>query len=349
MLTNVITMKRIQRIREWAAYQLMSPVRWLFERWMNHKQLVLIYCVMGNGIGDALAISTVLNYLHQRDGVRGIVFSMHPDLFLHNPQVVCNLDYKSMPSLKRSLFKSLLRALRGRSVICFGGEVWTLKTNPLSCEHIDDKRKKGWIWLQHLTPDHQLPITTLTANPKIVLDEDEVRRFSAKYNWLPKKFAVVKASVGTARPQGALLKNWRPERFAAVVEQTPDLNWVQLGELDEEPVPGAVSLLGKTNLREAMFLISRAQLLLSVEGFLTHVAAAFDRATVIPFTGAYDPMAFVYQSTIPVIADPLPLCSPCWKTLCDVPGMPCRDNLRVEMVVAAINKAIEHAQSNDLG
>ncbi len=342
-------MMRVQRIREWAAYQLMTPVRWMFERWMAHKKQVLIYCIMGNGLGDALAVSTILNYLHQRDGVRGIVFSMHPDLFLHNPQVVCNLDYKSMPSLKRSLFKSLLRTLRGKSVICFGGEIWTLKTHPLSCEHIDDKRKKGWVWLQHLTPDHQLPITTLTANPKIVLGEDEVRHFSAKYNWLPKKFSVVKASVGKGRPQGALLKNWLPERFAAVVEQTSDLNWVQLGETDEESVPGAINLLGKTNLREAMFLISRTQLLLSVEGFLTHVAAAFDKSTVIPFTGAYDPMAFVYQSTIPVIADPLPLCAPCWKTICDVPGIPCRDNVRVEMVVEAVNMAIGRAQPNVFG
>lgn len=342
-MANVSVKMRVQRIREWAAYQLMAPVRWLFERWMAHKQMVLIYCIMGNGIGDALAVSTILNYLHHQDGVRGIVFSMHPDLFLHNPQVVCNLDYKTMPSLKRSLFKSLLRTLRGKSVICFGGEVWTLGTNPLSKAHLDDKRKAGWVWLQHLMPDHLLPITTLTANPKIVLSEDEIRQFSAKYRWLPESFSVIKASVGKSRPQGASLKNWLPERFSEVVEKTEDLNWVQLGEPDEDVVPGTINLLGKTSLREAMFLISRARVVLSVEGFLTHVAAAFEKPTVIPFTGVYDPVAFVYKGTIPVVAEQLPPCAPCWKSECDVPDMPCRGGVRVDMVIAAVNEAAEIA------
>lgn len=343
-MRRLSVMKRIQRIREWAAYQAMTPIRVLFEQWMTYRKRVLIYCVMGNGIGDALAVSTILNYLHEREGVKGIVFSMHPDLFLYNPQVVCHLSYKSMSSLKRSLFKSLLRTLRGKAVICFGGEVWTLGTSPLSTTHLDEGRRKGWVWLQHLTPDHRFPITTLTANPKIVLGEDEIREFTEKYSWLPEKYSVIKASVGSGRPQGASLKNWIPDRFADVVEKVAMYDWVQLGEADETPVPGAVHLLGKTSLREVIFLVSRAQLLLSVEGFLTHVAAAFNKPTIIPFTGVYDPVAFIYKSTLPVVAPSLPPCSPCWKSECDTPGMPCRNDVSVEMVVDAVDKAIRMAQ-----
>ncbi len=332
--------KQSQRIREWLIYQLMTPVRWGFEVWMKRKKLVVIYCVMGNGIGDALAISTILKYLHERDGVRGIVLSMHPDLFLHNPMVAKNLAYKSMASLQRSLLKSFFRGMRGNSCICFGGEVWTLGTSPFSREHLDDRRKQGWVWLQHLMPDHVMDVDTKRHKPAVYFSQDELTAFEQKFAAIPKPFAVLKATVGGGRPQGSYLKNWDTDQMAAVIRQMNEISWVQIGEISEPAIPGALNFLGKTSLRESMYLVSQANVMLGVEGFLTHVAAAFDVPAVIPMTGAYDPMAFVYPSTHPVLANPMPDCSPCWKTACPLVHMLCRSNIRVEAVVSELQNVL---------
>lgn len=333
--------KRGQRIREWMLYQLLTPIRYGFEWWMKRRNAVLLYCIMGNGLGDALAISTILNALHEKYGTRGIVFSMHPDLFVHNPQVIRNLSYKAMASGCRSIFKIFLRALRGPAVICIGGEVWTVGTSPFDTRDFKKQREEGWNWLQKLLPDYQPAISYKDIYPKIFFSSDEDIRFAAKYQSLPKPFAIVKASVGVNRPKGAYLKDWDLKKIEAVVEGTPSIGWVQLGDKTEVPVIGAVSLLGQTTIREAMWLVREARLVLSVEGFITHVAAAINKPAITPLTASYDPKTFIYRNTIPLMAEPMPLCAPCWQETCSIAGMPCRENISLERALNAVQQALD--------
>lgn len=328
--------KRGQRFREWLLYQLLTPVRFGFEWWMKRQNAVLLYCIMGNGLGDAMAISTILNVLHEKYGTRGIVFSMHPDLFAHNPQVIRNLSYKAMSSGGRSLFKILLRALRGPAVICIGGEVWTVGTSPFDTRDLHKKRQAGWNWLQKLLPDYRPPICFEGIYPKVFFSVVEETAFSRKYQGLKQPFAILKASVGVNRPQGTYLKDWDLQKITEVVASTPDVQWVQLGDKTETPIAGTLSLLGQTNIREAMWLVAQSRFVLSVEGFITHVAAAFNKPAITPLTGAYDPNTFVYKNTIPLLADPMPACSPCWAEQCSVEGMPCRRDITVGQAQAAI-------------
>lgn len=332
--------KRGQRIREWALYQIMSPVRWGFEWWMAKHKLIILYCVMGNGIGDALALSTILKAINQKCGTRGIIFSMCPDLFINNPMVVKNLDYHRMPSLQRSLLKSLLRSLRGSSVICFGGEVWTLGTSPLSTSTIDDRRVPGVAWINRLLPDGHINVELVSAVPAIFFTDAEKIAFSRKFEGLPQNFGMIKATIGLNRPKSSSLKDWSVEGFAQVIAQCPEVSWVQVGEVGEPALPGAVNLLGKTTLREVLWLISRSKVLLSVEGFMTHASAAFDVPTVVPFTGIHDPAGLLYPCTIPVLPDPIPTCMPCWLEECMTEGMPCRKNISLAKMVAAVGAAL---------
>lgn len=329
-------LKRGQRIREWALYQLMSPVRLVFEWWMTKRKLVVFYCVMGNGIGDALALSTILKALNQKHGTRGIVFSMCPDLFLYNPMVVKNLGYHRMPNLQRSLLKSLLKSLRGRSVICFGGEVWTLGTSPLSTATIDDQRTPGTAWISRLLPDGHVDAELVGATPAIFFSDIENSEFPRRFAEIPKPFGMVKATIGLNRPKSSSLKNWSAEGFSEVIALRNDLHWVQVGEAGEPVLPGATNLLGQTSLREVLWLLSKSQILLSVEGFLTHASAAFDVPTVVPFTGIHDPNGLLYPCTIPVLPKPVPACMPCWLEECTTPGMPCRSNIHAGRVAAAV-------------
>ena len=332
--------KRGQRMREWALYQLMSPLRWIFEWWMSRHKLVVLYCVMGNGIGDALALSTILKALNAKHGTRGIVFSMCPDLFLHNPMVVKNLGYHRMSSLRRSLLKSLLRSLRGRAVICFGGEVWTIGTSPLSTATIDDQRKLGVAWINRLLPDGHIDVELVGATPAIFFSDAENLAFSNKFANIPKSFGLIKATIGLNRPKSSSLKDWFIEGFEKVVAQCPEIHWLQVGEVGEPVLLGATNLLGQTSLREVLWLLCRSRVLVSVEGFLTHASAAFDVPTVVPFTGIHDPQGLLYPCTIPVLPEPVPACMPCWQEECTTSGMPCRSNIHVDRMVAAVEQGL---------
>ena len=334
--------KRGQRIREWLIYQLMTPVRLFYQDWLQKRNLVVLYCVMGNGLGDALALSTILKALHEKTGVKGIVFSMCPELFLHNPMVVKNISYHQLSSLKRSLLKSFFRAMRGSSVICFGGEVWTLGLSPLSTHTLDDDRAKdrnsGWRWLQHLVPDKNVDIDFDNATPALFLSDEEIKTYSQKFAQLPLQFSLLKATVGANRPTAAEMKNWPIDHVRATIAATPEANWVQIGQEGEPIINGAVNLLGKTSVRETIYLIVRARLVLSMEGFVTHAAAAFNVPALVTLGGVYDPYGFIYPSTVPLISPHKPVCSPCWKDACDVPGMPCMSDITVEAAVAAVKK-----------
>lgn len=336
--------KRGQRFREWLLYQLLTPLRFGFEWWMKRHNAVLLYCIMGNGLGDAMAISTILNALHEKYGTRGIVFSMHPDLFAHNPQVIRNMSYKAMASGSRSLFKILLRALRGPAVICIGGEVWTVGTTPFDTRDLHKKRQAGWNWLQKLLPDYQPPINFDDIYPKVYFSAEEDKTFASKYQHLQHPVAILKASVGVNRPKGTYLKDWDLQKITEVVATMPKVQWVQLGDKTETPIAGTLNLLGKTNIREAMWLVAQSRFVLSVEGFITHVAAAFNKPAITPLTGAYDPNTFIYKNTIPLMAEPMPACSPCWAEQCTVAGMPCRSEIKVAQAQAAIANLLQKDQ-----
>lgn len=339
---------RAQRLREYAIYRLLTPVRLVVEWWMRRQRLVLLYCVSGNGIGDALALSTILDSLHRQRGDRAIIFSKHPQLFWHNPNVALNIGYDNLAGLSRSLLKTLCRSLRGDRVICFGGEVWTLGTSPLSIESLDDRRNKQWVWLTHMLPDNNVDLDPKTAVPQIYFSAQEISAFEAKYAMLPECFALLKATVGTDRPRSTMMKNWDLSRIQDAVTQTPHYHWVQIGDKNEPLVTGAINLLGATSLREALYLLSRAQLIFSVEGFLTHAAAAFNTPCVVPFTGIHQPRGLIYPNTFAVLPDPEPPCMPCWQEVCTVDGMPCRNHIFVTAVLSRLNRAWAHQSPEPL-
>lgn len=335
--------RRIQRYREFALYLLLSPLRWIFNAWMKHKNYVLLYCTIGDGIGDALALTTLLRTLHQERGCRGIVFSMYPQLFWHNPWVAHNIGYHDCSSLHRSLLKTFCRSMRGSHVICFGGEVWTLGTAPWSTLELDDARNLEWVWLTHMVPDKNTQINPGTAIPQIAFSDEEKRIFEEKFKALPQGFGLLKATVGANRHGAAELKNWRVDGFVDVVAETPQITWVQVGQKGEPEVPGAINLLGKTSLREVLYVLSRAKLILSVEGFLTHASAAFNTPCVVPFTGVHQPSGLLYPNTMPVMPEPVPSCMPCWQSVCTTVGMPCRNNISKDAVKAAVLVAINRS------
>ena len=332
----------IKRHIECFGWFMVSPIRWGVEWILKKRKMVVLYRVWGTGIGDTLSMTTVLNWLHHKKKVQGIVFSKVSALFENNPQVVLHLNYSTMPKLLRSLLKTSFKYLRGDCVICVGQEKWVLGTLPWR-EYVPDCKGRSSFAIGDLVPDWSGPLDLLEkALPYLVFSEEELRTYGERYQQLPAEFGIVKASGGTSRSSGMVLKNWSIEGMQSVVLE-PDASpypWIQIGDKNEPALNGVINLLGKTSLRETCFLISRAKVVLSTEGFISHVAAAFERPMVIVFSGYHDYESYHYPSARKVLADPMPVCAPCYLNSCITPGKPCTSTISVNQVVSEVRQAL---------
>lgn len=293
-------------------------------------------------------MTTILNVLHHEKDVRGIIFSKFPALFENNPQVALNLDYNRMSKLLRSILKKAFKYLRGKCVICVGREEWVLGTLPWQ-KNPEDRRDRRKFYLGGLLPDIPGSLSHLEAAlPFIVFSEEELRRYKERFKFLPDEFGAVKATVGAARSRGMLLKNWSIEGMQAVVlsRDASPFPWVQLGDKTEPALNGVINLLGNTSLRETFYIISRAKVVLTIEGFISHVAAALKRPLVIIFSGYHDPSIFYYGSAHIVTSIPVPKCAPCDSVVCTTLGKPCTNNISAQQVIQAVS--LDLTRSDDI-
>jgi heptosyltransferase II len=126
-----------------------------------------------------------------------------------------------------------------------------------------------------------------------------------------------------------LAKRWPPERFGALgaaLQQEFGARLVLLGAPEERPMADQVKahlpepvldLVGRTDLRQALGVLSRLQLLVTNDSGLMHAAAAL-KVPLVAIFGSTDPVAtgpFTAQAT--VLHHPLP-CSPCFRRTCDL-------------------------------
>jgi heptosyltransferase-2 len=140
-------------------------------------------------------------------------------------------------------------------------------------------------------------------------------------------------------------KRWPEAGFARaarlILEQRPG-GTVILGGADEAPIASSLAemlpepklnLAGRTNLKTAMAVLSRAALLLTNDSGLMHLGGALGV-----------PLAAVFGPTDPVATAPLGLsrliksraaCAPCLKRVCPLPRQICFDEASPELLAEA--------------
>ncbi len=144
---------------------------------------------------------------------------------------------------------------------------------------------------------------------------------------------------------GGRLKVWPAERFGAVAARLPMPSVVVAGKADAHlawqvvraSAGKAVSLAGKTGLRELAAIIRGARLMVSPDTGPMHIAAAFHVPAVALFgptnpvrTGPYGKIHTIVRADSP--------CSPCYKRK-HCGAWKCMEAISVEMVLEAIGKA----------
>jgi heptosyltransferase I len=140
-------------------------------------------------------------------------------------------------------------------------------------------------------------------------------------------------------------KRWPPEKFAACVEPLRErygLQSVVAGgggdSVIAAKIPGAIDVTGKTNLRQLVALLERADLVIANDTGPMHIAAALGRPLVTmygptsPFrTGPFGRLDSVVQLDIH--------CSPCYGRRCS--HISCLHKLEADPILEAVAEQME--------
>jgi heptosyltransferase-2 len=122
-------------------------------------------------------------------------------------------------------------------------------------------------------------------------------------------------------------KKWFPERFAAVADKIADTLNCQViilgGKSDADTAANVckfartapINLAGKTNLKEAVYLISQCRLFISNDSGLMHVAGALNIPTIALF-GSTNPATTAPVGNQSFVIRREVSCSPCLKKTC---------------------------------
>ncbi len=180
--------------------------------------------------------------------------------------------------------------------------------------------------------------------PWILFDKKELSNFKRKY----KALLSVKKGYGLVISENnysgwSRVKNWGCGKMEKVVNNTASLiNWVQVGIKEDTRLEGITKdLRGKTSIRELLFLASSARLILTTEGLLTHVSAAFNAPCVTILPGFIDKEHSNYPNVKTVLPDQSIPCLGCWSPHCPYKKVKCLESISPELVTKEAKKVLK--------
>ncbi len=110
-------------------------------------------------------------------------------------------------------------------------------------------------------------------------------------------------------------------------------------EIQQETQHACIDLTGKTNLGEAVDLLSLANLVVSNDSGLMHIAAALQRPLVVVYGSSSPRFTPPLNERVKIISLELP-CSPCFQRECPLGHLNCLKQLSPDLVLQAIHDLI---------
>ncbi len=183
------------------------------------------------------------------------------------------------------------------------------------------------------------------AHPALQVSDENVAATLAKFHLQKSSQPIIALCPGA---EFGPAKRWPTEYFAQVAQEKiaeGAVIWI-FGSVKDQPIAAeiqrltnhaCVDLTGRTTLGEAIDLISLAQIVISNDSGLMHIAASLNR-----------PLVVIYGSSSPRFTPPLTdrveilslqlSCSPCFKRECPLTHLKCLRDLAPERVLQAMGK-----------
>lgn len=230
-------------------------------------------------------------------------------------------------------------------------------------ENTKDKNTKltqvdRFIALAHDKNDDSMPISLISSinskvssialTPSLVIQENHIEAVLEKFSLQRPKAPILALCPGAEFGES---KRWPIEYFAEIAKQKLKAGWSVwlFGSTNDVPIAQAINALteggcinftGKTELGEAIDLLSLSTAVVSNDSGLMHIAAALQK-----------PLVALYGSTDPKFTPPLcvtakilrvPLdCSPCLKRICPLKHHRCMRELSPTAVAKALNELLD--------
>ena len=150
-------------------------------------------------------------------------------------------------------------------------------------------------------------------------------------------------------------KRWPTEHFAALARQLNQSGytvWI-IGSAKDQEIGAtiellseglAVNLCGRTQLAEAIDLMSGADIVVSNDSGLMHVAAALNRPLIALFGSSSPIFTPPLSKQVTVLRHPVP-CSPCFARICRYGHLDCLTRLSPELVMTSIRTLNQESHS----
>jgi hypothetical protein len=290
-----------------------------------HRPRPKILLFFGFAPGDDLLCTAVLRELRRRGRSGLMMISNHLELFIGNDDP----SYVRPLWRRYSMYASTVSICQRFARIC-GSEFKRIEYAPPA-------------GLDRRTPPSRHVVAEMCARagvsgavsirPYLFLTDEE-RRWA---DWAHGKIVVQSSGMSARHP--AQNKQWYPERFQAVVDLLQEeVEFVQLGSIDDPPLRNAEDLRGVTTMRQSAAVLSQARLHVGHEGFLMHLARAVECPSVIIFGGRVAPHQIGYTCNLNLYSA-LP-CAPCWRANTCEFDRQCMQDISVPDVVAAIRQML---------
>jgi len=143
-------------------------------------------------------------------------------------------------------------------------------------------------------------------------------------------------------------KEWRPEKWrtlvAAIRKSHPHLPILQVGLRDEDYIPGAINLLGRTSIPRLLRILSGSMLHLCCENGTARMARVAGTQSVVLY-GPTSPQLFGLQGNIAITSkacEPCFMRTPSWATQCRYDwDSECLNGINPSAVAHVVTKTLE--------
>lgn len=305
----------------------------LFNKALCKLDIFILYR-FGNAIGEQLLLSALAAELKNKyPNSKIIIITDYPELFYNNQKIYKVFHHSKKDTFPKKIFWKLLKHLRGKRVHEFRFPIKTSK--PRTDDMIETPYPMSLIEANSRGLDQNLSFKE--SHPEIFFIDSELKKYEKKFS-LPRNYALINPQAKTSYTPN---KDWGFEKFQEVVNRTKDeINWVQVGMYQDKLLDQVLDFRGKTpTIRELAYLLKCSDFVLANEGLFNHLAAAVDTRSYVVFGGFHPVEIANYKTTIPIVADNLPDCAPCWLLdKCPKPSMYCFEGVTPDKVVESIVK-----------
>lgn len=320
---NFINLYKIKYTLEKILQIFLFPTIYLINFFLDKKNIFLLFCNVKT-IGDNVVITGLISQLKKKTNSRIVLFTQRSEVFENNPNI------KKIICLKKYFYLFyFLKLFQGKRVVEFN-----INTHPYKDIYELLKATENKNYTKHLSEiiggNLSKFIDFDKSKNEIYFSDTEIKNFRMKFSEILKnKFSIILPhSKSTFTP----VRSWGYDNYQQLVNSL-NLNWCQIGTIEEKPLKNITNLNGKTDIRELLFLVQNCSFVLSNDGSLNHIANCFNVTSFVIMSGFTKKEFIEYDNSIIISREPQIDCAPCYlKEPCYREKKFCTEDISAEIV-----------------